>query len=231
VYGMTGWQEYLIADDGPASMQPLPHGIDPLVALGVLGATGLAAYFGMTDVAKVGERDVVVVSGAAGATGSVAGQIAKIRGASTVVGIAGSAEKCAWIEELGFDAAVNYRTDDVAGSLRRLCPDGIDVFYDNVGGEILETCLDQLALHARVVLCGAISAYNTTEPPTGPKNIFNLILRRARMEGFLVLDYLERFAEGRLRHAEHVVEGLENAPGALNLLFTGAHRGKVIVRL
>jgi NADPH-dependent curcumin reductase CurA len=185
----------------------------------------------------------VVVSGAAGATGSIAGQIARIKGADKVVGIAGTAEKCAWIvDELGFDAAVNYRTDDVAASLRASCPDGIDLYYDNVGGEILDICLAQLAMRGRIVMCGAISVYNEKTRPPGPRNILNLIVKRGRMEGFLVLDYLDRFlegqidmvgwlAEGRVKHAEHIVEGLEHAPDALNLLFTGGNTGKVIVKL
>ena len=243
VVGMVGWQDYALAGEGGATMQTIPPGIDPVLAMSVLGVTGITAYFGMTDVGRVAEGDTVVVSGAAGATGSVAGQIAKILGAGPVVGIAGTAEKCAWIvDELGFDAAVNYREDDLAGALRAACPEGIDLYYDNVGGPILDTCLAQLALHGRIVMCGAISAYTATERPPGPKNIFNLIIKRARMEGFLLLDYLDRFpeaqtalfgwlAEGRLKHAEHVVHGLEHAPDALNLLFTGGNRGKVIVKL
>jgi NADPH-dependent curcumin reductase CurA len=221
----------------------IPPGIDPPMVLSVLGATGMTAYFGMIDVGGVSEGDTVVVSGAAGATGSVAGQIARIRGAGKVVGIAGTPEKCSWIvDALGFDAAVNYKTDDVAASLRSLCPEGIDLYYDNVGGTILDTCLAQLALRGRIVLCGAISMYNETSRPPGPRNIFNLIIKRGRMEGFLVLDYLDRFleaqidmvgwvAEGKVKHAEHVVDGLEHAPDALNLLFTGGNTGKVIVKL
>ena len=243
VVGLTGWQDYAMADEGAASMQVIPPGIDPPLALSVLGVTGMTAYFGMTDVGKVAAGDTVVVSGAAGATGSVAGQIAKIKGADPVVGIAGTPEKCAWIvDELGFDAAVNYRSDDVADSLRRLCPDGIDLYYDNVGGAILDTCLAQLAMRGRIVLCGAISVYNEKNRPPGPRNIFNLIIKRGRMEGFLVLDYLDRFleaqiemvgwmAEGKVKHAEHLVDGLERAPEALNLLFTGGNTGKVIVKV
>ena len=243
VVGMVGWQDYALADEGAAAMQTIPPGIDPVLGLSVLGVTGITAYFGMTDVGRVAAGDTVVVSGAGGATGSVAGQIAKILGAGPVVGIAGTAEKCAWIvEELGFDAAVNYRDDDVPRALRAACPKGIDLYYDNVGGPILDTCLAQLALHGRVVMCGAISVYTATERPPGPKNLFNLIIKRARMEGFLLLDYLDRFpeaqaalfgwlADGRLQHAEHIVDGLEHAPDALNLLFTGGNRGKVIVKL
>jgi NADPH-dependent curcumin reductase CurA len=243
VVGLTGWQDYVIADEGAASMQVIPPGIEPPMVLSVLGVTGMTAYFGMIDVGRVGAGDTVVVSGAAGATGSVAGQIARIKGATTVIGIAGTAEKCAWIvDELGFDAAVNYKTDNVAKSLRALCPDGIDLYYDNVGGEILDTCLAQLAMRGRIVLCGAISVYNEKDRPPGPRNIFNLIIKRGRMEGFLVLDYLDRFleaqiemvgwlAEGKVKHAEHLVDGLEQAPDALNLLFTGGNTGKVIVKL
>jgi hypothetical protein len=243
VVGLTGWQDYAIADEGAASMQVIPPGIDPPMVLSVLGVTGMTAYFGMIDVGRVTDGDTVVVSGAAGATGSVAGQVARIKGAANVVGIAGTPEKCAWIvDELGFDAAVNYRTDDVAASLRALCPEGIDLYYDNVGGEILDICLGQLAMKGRIVMCGAISVYNEKTRPAGPRNILNLIIKRARMEGFLVLDYLDRFleaqidmvgwlAEGRVKHAEHIVDGLEGAPDALNLLFTGGNTGKVIVKL
>jgi len=243
VFGMPGWQDYVVADEGAAAMQVIPPGIDPTLVLGVFGVTGMTAYFGMIDVGRVAEGDTVVVSGAAGATGSVAGQIARIKGASRVVGLAGTPEKCAWIvDELGFDAAVDYRSDDVAASLRSLCPDGIDLYYDNVGGKILDICLAQLALRGRIVMCGAISVYNDMDRTSGPRNIFNLIIKRARMEGFLVLDYLDRFpeaqldmagwlGEGRVKHAEHVVDGLEHAPDALNLLFTGGNTGKVIVKL
>ncbi|MEO6629323.1 MAG: NADP-dependent oxidoreductase, partial [Aquihabitans sp.] len=171
-------------------------------------------------------------------------QIAKIKGAERVIGIAGTDEKCAWlVDELGFDAAINYKTDNIGARLRELCPKGIDVYFDNVGGEILDTCLGQLALKGRVVCCGAISAYNDDRADIyGLKNYFTLITRRARMEGFLILDYLDRFPEaqgemfgwvvdGKVKHAEHVVDGLENAPDALNLLFTGGNTGKVIVKV
>ena len=203
----------------------------------------MTAYFGLLDIGQPKEGDTVVVSGAAGATGSVVGQIAKLKGAGHVVGIAGSAEKCTWlVEDLGFDAAVDYKADDVAARLREECPDGIDVYFDNVGGEILDTCLAQLALKARVVCCGAISAYNDRSSAYGLTNYFSLIMKRARMEGFLILDYLDRFGEaqaemlgwvldGKVKHAVHLVDGLEHAPDALNLLFTGGNTGKVIVKL
>jgi NADPH-dependent curcumin reductase CurA len=241
VFGMTGWQDYVIADGGARALQVLPGGVDPKAVLGVLGVTGMTAYFGLIDVGRVQAGDVVVVSGAAGATGSVVGQIAKIKGAQRVIGIAGGAEKCAHVvDALGFDAAVDYKNENVAARLRDECPDGIDLYFDNVGGQILDDCLANLAQRGRVVLCGAISTYNSDGPPPGPRNYLNLLVRRGRMEGFIILDYLDRFpaaqlevagwiAEGKIKSSEHIVEGLERAPEALNLLFSGGNTGKVIV--
>ena len=243
VYGMTGWQDYTLVPEGGSAMQVLPDGIDPGTALNVFGVNGMTAWFGLLEVGALHQGDTVVVSGAAGATGSLVGQIARLKGAERVVGIAGTPEKCHWLTDtLGFAAAVDYRHDDVAAALRRHCPKGIDLYFDNVGGEILDICLGQLAMRGRVVLCGAISLYNATERPAGPANVTNLISRRGRMEGFIILDYVERFAtaqlelagwlaEGKLVHAEHVVHGLERAPEALNMLFTGANRGKVVVEV
>jgi NADPH-dependent curcumin reductase CurA len=243
VFGMLGWQDYAVLDDTPGAGQVVPDGMDPTAVLSVFGVTGMTAYFGLLDVGRPTEGDVVVVSGAAGATGSVVGQIAKLKGAGRVVGIAGGPEKCRWlVEELGFDEAIDYKAGDVAGQLRAACPDGIDVYFDNVGGEILDAVLEQISIGARVVLCGAISAYNDRGSAYRLKNSSMLIMRRARMEGFLILDYLDRFAEaqgemfgwvlaGDVQHAVHVVEGLESAPDALNLLFTGGNTGKVIVAL
>jgi NADPH-dependent curcumin reductase CurA len=240
VFGMNGWQDYAIADEGERTMQTLPDGIDPTAALSVFGVTGMTAYFGLIEVGRIEEGDTVVVSGAAGATGSIVGQIARIKGASRVVGIAGGAEKCAWLTgELGFDAAIDYKAGDVAAGLREACPDGIDLFFDNVGGEILDICLAQLALRGRIVLCGAIATYNEREV-RGPANYRALIARRGRMEGFIILDFIPRFpeaqmqmggwiAEGKIKFRTHLVEGLEHAPEALNLLFTGGNTGKVIV--
>ena len=242
VFGMLGWQEFALVDGADGGMTVVPPGIEPAIVLGVLGITGMTAYFGIHDVGRPVEGDTVVVSGAAGATGSVAGQLARIAGAGTVVGIAGSEDKCAWlVGELGFDHAINYRTEPVAARLRETCPKGIDVYFDNVGGEILDACLANLGMRARVVLCGAISQYNE-DRPTGPANYLQLIVKRARMEGFLILDYLERFPEaqlemagwvmeGRIHHREHVVVGLERAGEALNLLFSGGNTGKVVVTL
>jgi NADPH-dependent curcumin reductase CurA len=233
----------VIADEGAGALQSLPAGVSPTAALGVFGITGMTAYFGLLDVGRVKEGDTVVVSGAAGATGSTVGQIARIKGAGKVIGIAGGPEKCAWIvEELGFDAAIDYKSQDVAARLREEAPRGVDLYFDNVGGEILDACLSQLALRGRVVLCGAIANYNAEGRPTGPANYLSLLIRRGRMEGFIILDYLDRFPEGQaemagwlssgqIKSAEHVVDGLEHAPDALNLLFTGGNTGKVIVRV
>jgi NADPH-dependent curcumin reductase CurA len=242
VFGMLGWQEYVLADDVDGSMTIVPPGIDPAVVLGVLGVTGMTAYFGLKDIGQPRKGDTVVVSGAAGATGSVVGQLARIEGADSVVGIAGSDDKCAWlVDDLGFDHAVNYRTENVAARIRATCPDGIDVYFDNVGGDILDACLANLAMKARVVLCGAISQYNE-EHPVGPRNYLQLIVKRARMEGFLILDYLDRFPEaqlemagwvmeGKIHHREHIVDGLDRAGEALNLLFSGGNTGKVVVKV
>ncbi len=243
VFGMLGWQEHAVIGDEGGMAQIVPAGVDPTAALSVFGTTGMTAYFGLLDIGDPKPGATVVVSGAAGATGSVVGQIAKLKDAGNVVGIAGSDEKCAWlVDELGFDSAINYKTENVYKRLRELCPSGIDVYFDNVGGAILDACLGQLALKGRVVCCGAISAYNDRENSPGLKNYFALITKRARMEGFLVLDYVERFGEaqaemlgwvleGKVKHKVHVVEGLEEAPNALNLLFTGGNTGKVIVKL
>jgi NADPH-dependent curcumin reductase CurA len=240
LFGMTGWQDYVVGADG---YQTLPDGVPPTLALSLLGITGMTAYFGMTDVGRVKEGDVVVVSGAAGATGSTAGQIAKILGAKKVIGIAGGPQKCGYIaEELGFDETIDYKSENVSARLREAAPDGIDLYFDNVGGEILDACLARLALRGRIVLCGAISGYNDRGAAKGPANYANLIIKRGRMEGFLILDYFDRLregqaviagwlGEGKIKSSEHIVEGLENAPDALNLLFTGGNTGKVIVQI
>jgi hypothetical protein len=242
LFGFSGWQDYVLAS-AATGYQPLPEGVSPTLALSLFGITGMTAYFGLIDVGKVKEGDVVVVSGAAGATGSTVGQIAKIMGAAKVIGIAGGPEKCASIvDELGFDEAIDYKNENVSARLREAAPDGIDLFFDNVGGPILDACLAQLALRGRIVLCGAISGYNDRGAAAGPANYANLIIKRGRMEGFLILDYFDRLDEGRaavagwlgegkIKSSEHIVEGLENAPDALNLLFTGGNTGKVIVQV
>lgn len=241
VSGMTGWQEWTIADDDERRMQVLPDGTDPLDAVGLFGPTGLAAYFGLLEVGRPTDGETVLVSGAAGATGSVAGQIAKHTGCR-VVGTAGSDDKCRTVEQdYGFDACINYRTEKLAPRLRELCPDGVDVFFDNVGGDVLEAALSNLALHARIVICGAISQYDGA-PPKGPRNYTNLIVSRARMEGFLIFDHARRYpeaiadlgrwaAEGVIHHQVDVVEGFEQVPAAFRRLFSGDKRGKNAVRL
>jgi NADPH-dependent curcumin reductase len=242
LFGFSGWQDYAIASEA-TGYQALPDGVSPTLALSLFGITGMTAYFGLIDVGTVKQGDVVVVSGAAGATGSTVGQIAKIKGAGKVIGIAGGPQKCTSIvDELGFDEAIDYKSENVAARLREAAPDGIDLYFDNVGGEILDACLAQLALRGRIVLCGAIASYNESGTGKGIANTSNLIVKRARMEGFLILDYFDRLdegraevagwlAEGKIKSSEHIVEGLENAPQALNLLFTGGNTGKVIVKV
>jgi NADPH-dependent curcumin reductase CurA len=239
VFGMTNWQQYAVMDE---SAQVVPDGVEPQAALSVFGVTGLTAYFGLLDVGRPVAGETVLVSGAAGATGSVVGQIAKINGCRAV-GIAGSAEKCAILtDEFGFDAAINYRTDDVEKAIRESCPNGVDVFFDNVGGDILQSALANLAMRGRVVMCGAIATYNDETPRPGPNNLTNLIINRGRMEGFIIMDYMDRaleailelggwVMEGKLAYRTDVVDGLDNAPAALTRLFTGANTGKVMVRL
>lgn len=238
---LVGWQEYAVLDE-KLDATPIPPGIDLRDALSVFGVTGLTAYFGLTEIGRPVAGETVVISGAAGATGSVAGQLAKSKGCR-VVGIAGRDAKCRWLtEELGFDAAINYKTEDVPKRLEETCPKGIDVFFDNVGGQILNHVLGRIALHARVVLCGAISEYNDFDHAVGPSNYTNLISRRGRMEGFIVLDYVPRFmegvmalgsllAEGKLKHKVTVIDGLDRAPEALTRLFTGDHDGKLLVKV
>jgi hypothetical protein len=241
VTGTFGMQDYAVCSGNEPRFRVFPADVDPTEALGVLGGTGMTAYFGLLDLGEPKPGQTVVVSGAAGATGSIAGQIARIK-ECRVIGIAGGPDKCAWItDELGFDGAIDYKHDDVGEALDRLCPKGIDIYFDNVGGEILDLCLDRLAMNARVVLCGGISRYNATGPLPGPKNYFNLIFRRARMEGFIVLDYIPRFpeaiadmrewlADGRLKQRVTVIEGFRELPNALIRLFQGYNVGKMMVR-
>jgi NADPH-dependent curcumin reductase CurA len=241
VYGLPGWQRYGVVRDDPLATN-LGREVDAPAMLAVYGATGLTAYVGVVDVGAANEGETVVVSAAAGATGSLAAQIAKIQGCR-VVGICGSDDKVRWLlDDLGLDGAINHRSEDVRARLKELCPDRIDVYFDNVGGPILDAVLDRLAMRARVVLCGAIAIYNASGRPPGPANYFQLINRRARMEGFLSLDHWDRFpevaatlggwmAEGKLRYRTEVYEGLDSAVDALNALFTGANTGKTVIKL
>jgi NADPH-dependent curcumin reductase CurA len=241
VTGMIGVQEYAVLPGDALvkvdiELAPLP------VYLGTLGMPGMTAYFGLLDIGRPAEGETVVVSGAAGAVGGTVGQIAKLKGARAI-GIAGGAEKCAYVvEELGFDAAIDYKGGDLKGGLREHCPKGIDVYFDNVGGEILDAALSRLARHARVVICGAISQYNATDTVAGPSNYLSLLVNHASMTGFVVSDYGKSYGEGaremagwlrdgKLVSREDVVEGFENFPATLLRLFNGENTGKQVLKV
>ncbi len=240
VTGLVRWQDYATL---PAK-ELLKVADDDLLSanLGVLGTTGLTAFFGLNKIGKPFAGDTVVVTGAAGATGSVVGQIAKLAGCR-VVGVAGGAAKCAWlIDELGFDAAIDYKSGDIRDQALAAAPGGIDVLWDNVGGPALNTLLAQLAMHARVVVCGGISRYELGKMPAGPENYFNLIFKRASMEGFILSDFAAEFPwararlvewirAGKLRYKEDIQHGLENAPLTLRRLFLGENFGKQLLKL
>jgi NADPH-dependent curcumin reductase CurA len=240
---LGAWEDYtVIRDDFFTTWLSGPDPTyDTTAFLSLYGSTGCTAYIGMLEVGKIQAGETVVVSAAAGATGSVAAQIAKMQGCR-VIGIAGSDEKCRWLlDELGLDGAINYRTEDVSARIKELGP-RVDVFFDNVGGPVLDAVLSRLAMHARVVLCGAIATYNDTEKAPGPSNYLNLIQQRASMTGFLSLDDVPRFNEigaelraweqqGRLRYHAEVFQGLESSVDALNAMFTGANTGKIVIRL
>ena len=241
VSGAFGVQEYATSDG--KHVLPVDPALAPLpVHLSALGMTGRTAYFGLLEVGQLKPGETVVVSAAAGAVGSVVGQIAKIKGCRAV-GIAGGPEKCRYIvDDLGFDVAIDYKTQDVRASLKEHCPNGVDVYFDNVGGHILEAALARLARGARIVICGAISQYNVTGPPKGPSNYMALLVHRATMKGFLAGDYAARddeatqalatwYADGTLKSREHVVEGLETFPDTLVKLFNGEHLGKLIIKV
>ena len=237
---LTGFQEYVIIRDDIFTT-PIRGETDQLAIMSVYGPTGATAYFGMTDIGRPRPGETVVVSAAAGATGSVAGQIAKIAGAR-VVGIAGGPEKCrAVVEAFGFDACIDYKNDDLTGALKEHCPRRVNVYFDNVGGPILDAVLGRLATKARVVLCGVISSYLSGKHP-GPANYVNLLSKTALMQGFNALDEWGRFDEafaalrqweheGRIKHRQTIFEGIESCVDALNGLFTGANIGKMLVKL
>jgi NADPH-dependent curcumin reductase CurA len=244
VQGLTGWQEWTVASD---TMPLLPVAevegdVSPSSYLGVFGMTGLTAWIGMKEIGRPQPGETVVVSAAAGAVGSTAGQIAKALGAR-VVGIAGGAEKCELLtERLGFDAAVDYKSPDWLEQLIAATPDGIDVDFENVGGEIMDAIFARINLRARIALCGLISGYNDAGPPPGPRAFGNLLVQRATLQGFIILDHFDRQAEavaelsqwvseGKLTPLETVVEGFEQLPTAINMLFDGANVGKLVVGL
>ncbi len=240
VAGMVGWQEY--ADLDARAVEVLADDDLLLAHLGPLGGTGLTAYFGLLRIGKPEPGDVVVVTGAAGAVGSVTGQIARIAGCRTV-GIAGGSEKCAWlVDEVGYDAAIDYKNDDIKARLKALCPEGINVFFDNVGGEALNAALTRIAPFARVVICGGISRYEQETLPPGPANYFNIVFRQATMQGFLLSGYEREYPEARRRltewirsgelvYKEDIQEGFDYIPATLLRLFSGKNFGKQLLKL
>jgi len=243
IFGLFGWQDYALVKNGAERpLNKLPTGVPVELAMSALGITGITAYFGVLDVGRAKAGETFVVSGAAGATGSVAGQIARIQGCR-VVGIAGGPDKCDWLlREAKFDAVIDYKRENVGTRLRELCPKGIDVYFDNVGGEQLDDALANLAMRGRVVLCGAIATYNDAELRPGPKHYLNLLLKRGRMEGFIVLDYMPRaleavmqlwtwVREGKIVDRVDVQHGLENAPKTLRRLFEGKNQGKQLLKI
>ena len=242
VTGLGTWADYQIGT--PETMKPMGNvapvaTVDAFSALALVGPT---AYIGLLDIGQPQSGETVVVSAAAGAVGSIVGQIAKIKGCR-VIGIAGTADKCRWLtDDLGFDAAINYRTDDVAQALAAACPDGIDVYFDNVGGAILDACLQRMNLGGRIPTCGLISQYNAAEPVPGPYNYSMILMQRLRVEGFIVSDFADRrpeatealkqwMAEGKIAVRTEIVDGLENALQTLKKLYTGANTGKLMIRV
>jgi NADPH-dependent curcumin reductase len=242
VRGVFGVQEHALTNGDGVDKITVAAGVSPATYLGALGMTGLTAYFGLLEVGRLAEGDTVLVSGAAGAVGTVVGQIAKIKGARAV-GIAGGEEKIRLLDELGFDGAIDYKRGDLLAQLRRHTPDYVDVFFDNVGGDVLNQGLTRIGRGARVVICGAISQYNNTEAPTGPSNYMALLVSRATMTGFLVFDYAARYAEamaemagwvteGRLKSIEHTTRGdVASFPTAFARLFSGQNTGKLVLEL
>lgn len=241
--GLNGWEDYSLADGASLGRVELAAGDAEQHYLSVFGAVGLTAYFALLEVGLPQRGETVLVSAAAGAVGSLVGQIARIKGCR-VVGIAGSDDKCRWIvDELGFDAAINYRsTDNLLESIREACPAGVDIYFDNVGGEMLDAALLTINDRARIVFCGAIASYNSQMPVPGPYNLWQILARSARFEGFLIRDYLGRFPEGiaqmrewlqsgQIGFREQIVDGLENSLDAFNYLFDGRNTGKLLVRV
>ena len=242
VLHMLGWRDEAVLPARHARQVTPAKGLSPSAYLGVLGMPTLTAYVGLLDIAAFKPGEVVFVSGAAGAVGSMAGQIARLKGAGRVIGSAGSDEKVRWLREIGFDAAFNYRAGSVLDQLRGAAPDGIDVYFDNVGADHLDAALVMLGNHGRVAMCGAIAHYNATEPPVGPSNLGLVVSKRLTLRGFIIVDHQNRMpdmiadvsgwlSDGQLTHAETVVDGLDHAPGAFIGLLRGDNTGKMLVRL
>ncbi|MDO7836413.1 NADP-dependent oxidoreductase [Sphingobium sp. HBC34] len=240
--GDAGWQLYTVTHEKMTSRVRTVPGVPLTAYMSVLGSTGMTAYFGLLDICDPKEGETLVVSAAAGAVGSIVGQIAKIKGAR-IVGIAGGEAKCRWLtNELGFDAAIDYKNEDVGAALDRHCPDAIDMNFENVGGPIMDAVFSRMAKHGRMALCGMISGYNADGPLAGPTDFGQVLMKRLTIRGFIVIDYFPRareaiadlsqwIAEGRIRWKDHVVDGIENAPSALERLFTGNHDGKLMVKI
>ena len=246
VSGMLGWQQYVLTDGAPGpfgGLSRVPEGLPPQRMLSLLGGTGLTAYFGMHDIHPVRSGDAVLVSGAAGATGSVAAQIARIRGAGKVVGIAGGPDKCRWLlEQARLDAAIDYKNEDVAARLASEFPQGIDLYFDNVGGPILDAALARMAQNGRITVCGGISGYNDETPAPGPSNFMQIVIQRLSVRGFILFDHIANApqaiadlskwsAEGEIVVEEDVQEGFENAPATFLRLFEGRNLGKQLLRI
>jgi NADPH-dependent curcumin reductase CurA len=242
VLHMLGWRDEAVLPAPQARKVAVAKGLSPSVYLGVLGMPTLTAYVGVLDIAQLKVGETVFVSGAAGAVGSMAGQIARLKGAGRVIGSAGTDEKVRWLREIGFDTAFNYRAGSVVDQLRQAAPDGIDVYFDNVGSDHLDAALVMLNNHGRVAMCGAIAHYNATEPPVGPSNLGLVVTKRLTLRGFIIVDHQNRMPDmaadvsawlrdGKLTHAETIVDGLGHAPAAFIDLLRGANTGKMLVRL
>ncbi len=243
IFGFVGWQTYcLTKPEGEDRFRVVPELLPIPTMLNVLGTTGITAYYGLVELGKPQPGETVLVSGAAGATGSVAAQIAKLKDCH-VIGIAGGKEKCKWLKKCGLDEVIDYKNTNVHEELPKIAKNGIDIYFDNIGGELLETVLYLINLNARILLCGGISSgYDSRNLPSGPSNLFALIIQRATMQGFLVLDYLPKsqkameeiatwIMEGKIQHREDIQEGIENCPQTLNRLFTGENKGKQILKI
>lgn len=242
VSGLGIWADYQIGSPETVSLLGDTGSVPVIDAFGTFAIAGPTAYFGLLEITEPQPGETVVVSTAAGSVGSIVGQIAKIKGCH-VVGITGTDEKCQWItEELGFDQAINYKTENLSEALARACPNGIDVYFENVGSDILDTCLKHMNLYGRISVCGLIAHYNTSEEVPGPKNYPMILMQRLKVQGFIILDYMDRYpeaiaavsqwmAEGKIKVRQDVVDGLENALETVKKLYTGANAGKLMIRV